>query len=70
MTVKREIEHSDDWLTVAFATSDLTARGIDSDAYRDCSKLKLEERNPVSGGGGVLCMNLHEDRGHDASDPN
>ncbi|CAM9175345.1 unnamed protein product [Ascophyllum nodosum] len=46
VTVKREIEHSDDWLTVAFATSDLTARGIDSDAYRDCSKLKLEERNP------------------------
>ncbi|CAM9209584.1 unnamed protein product [Hapterophycus canaliculatus] len=37
--VARDSEQSDFWLTVAFATSDLTARGVDSDAYRECSEL-------------------------------
>lgn len=48
VTVSRDSDDSDHWLTVAFATSDLTARGIDSDAYRECSALPVNERTPVS----------------------
>ncbi|CAM9102436.1 unnamed protein product [Scytosiphon promiscuus] len=44
--VARDSDHADFWLTVAFATSDLTARGIDSDAYRECSELPVENRSP------------------------
>ena len=44
----RDSDRSDSWLTVAFATSDLTARGVDSDAYRECSDLSVEARVPVS----------------------
>lgn len=51
VTVSRESEQSDYWLTVAFATSDLTARGIDADAYRECSALAADDRTPVS----VMC---------------
>ena len=46
--VARDSDRSDSWLTVAFATSDLTARGVDSDAYRECSDLSVEARVPVS----------------------
>lgn len=46
--VARDSDQSDFWLTVAFATSDLTARGVDSDAYRDCFELPVSERLPVS----------------------
>ncbi|CAM9525514.1 unnamed protein product, partial [Sphacelaria rigidula] len=44
--VSRRSDYSDDWFTVAFATSDLTARGIDSDAYRECSALPVGNRTP------------------------
>eukprot|EP00752_Nemacystus_decipiens_P003960 g3626.t1 len=44
--VGRDSDQSDFWLTVAFATSDLTARGVDSDAYRDCFELPVSERLP------------------------
>lgn len=46
--VARESDQSDFWLTMAFATSDLTARGVDSDAYRECSELAVGDRLPVS----------------------
>ena len=46
--VARDGDHSDNWLTVAFATSDLTARGVDSDAYKECSDLPVASRAPVS----------------------
>lgn len=45
--VARDSHQSDHWLTVAFATSDLTARGVDSDAYRECFELPVGERLPV-----------------------
>lgn len=48
ITVSRDAGHADHWLTVAFATSDLTARGVDTDAYEDCSALAVEARAPVS----------------------
>lgn len=44
----RDSDRSDSWLTVAFATSDLTARGVDSDAYKECSELPVAARVPVS----------------------
>ncbi|CAM9763265.1 unnamed protein product [Pylaiella littoralis] len=44
--VARDSDQSDYWLTVAFATSDLTARGVDSDAYRECFELPVAERLP------------------------
>lgn len=48
--VARDSDQSNFWLTVAFATSDLTARGVDSDAYRECFELPVAERLPVSQG--------------------
>lgn len=48
--VTRDSDQSDYWLTVAFATSDLTARGVDSDAYRECFELPVGDRLPVSNG--------------------
>lgn len=50
----RDFDQSDFWLTVAFATSDLTARGVDSDAYRDCFELPVPQRLPVSHGDPVI----------------
>lgn len=48
ITVARDGDQSHYWLTVAFATSDLTAKGIDTDAYRECSALAADNRIPVS----------------------
>lgn len=48
ITVVRASEQSDYGLTVAFATSDLTARGIDTDAYTECFALAQYDRTPVS----------------------
>lgn len=47
ITVARDSDQSDHWLTVAFATSDLTARGVDTDAYEACSALSVAARAPV-----------------------
>lgn len=46
--VARDWRQSGTSLTVAFATSDLTARGVDSDAYEDCSALAVSKRISVS----------------------
>ena len=57
--VARDSDRSDNWLTVAFATSDLTARGVDSDAYKECSDLAVEARVPVSRRSAHATVELH-----------
>ncbi|CAM9590200.1 unnamed protein product, partial [Discosporangium mesarthrocarpum] len=46
-----------DWLTVAFATSDLTARGVDSVAYQLCWEL------PVRGRDSAVCGDYEQTAG-------
>ena len=44
--VLRDPEYALDWLTVGYATSDLTAKGVDSVAYMNCWSMPAEQRKP------------------------
>ncbi|KAG5180011.1 hypothetical protein JKP88DRAFT_279922 [Tribonema minus] len=44
--VARDAAYARDWLTLEYATSDLTARGVDSEAYLACLALASDIRAP------------------------
>ncbi|CAM9369676.1 unnamed protein product, partial [Choristocarpus tenellus] len=46
ISVVRDLKHTSDWVTVAFATSDLSALGVDYTAYEQCWDLPITERDP------------------------